>query len=90
LSVELRAGAFGFFIVIVSVCFRKLFHQVAMAVAMRHYMFALSARDVFPIEMKEQKRERHSVQLHGNRNDAEPGCPLDMKRNFQLRINGVD
>jgi hypothetical protein len=66
-----------------------LLHEEAIAITMRHFMFALSSRDVFLIDMKEQKRERHSIQLHGNRNDAEPGCQLNMKRYFQRRINGM-
>ena len=79
----MRAGAFRSFIGLVSIGFRKLLHQEAMAVAMRHFMFALSAGDVLLIDVEEQKRERHSIQLHRNRRDAEPGCPFNMKRNFQ-------
>jgi hypothetical protein len=84
LAAELEGKTLGalFIIRICGLC--ELLHQIAVAVAMRHFMLAERPRDLVLIEPEEQKIQRDGTKLYSNCSNAEPGEKPYMKRSAHL------
>jgi hypothetical protein len=64
--------------------FRKLLHQIAIAIAVRHFVLAQRPRDLSLIETKEQKIQRDSIKLHRNCSNTHPCEKFYMKRRVHV------
>ncbi len=84
MSADLKRKSLGAFLGIRIRLFRKLLHQIAVPVAMRHFVLAQRPRDLILIETKEQKIQRDSTKLHDERSYAEPSKKLNMKRSAHV------
>ncbi len=80
LPAQLKSKSLGAFFGIGISGFCKLLHQIAVPIAMWHFMLAHRPRDLSLIETEEQKIQRDGIKLHCNCSYAEPSEKLYMKR----------
>ena len=82
MSVERRSRSFRLFITSDIIGLRHLLHEEALAVAIRHFMLAECAGDIVLVEMKEERLERHGIELQHERRNPDEREDSCMKRSI--------